>query len=373
MGEPAKDFQLKETYSDTISGAVLDIVARSCAICAGRCNERRPRVAYYLQSSRAAYFPCASVTCEGFVALYAEFDTPEAAERAAAVYNGNTNYDPEFKEALRLTRPTPTTLELLVPQPDHHICTRALVTNGLMWGLEHADNPPKPHPLKSLFDYLNDDRITTGLKETIYLGRIMDMPERKYLLSGSSVQAWEIQEIPIEICGQRWNPTGKSRYAGGWLIPGTCQFIRNLDDPEKSTQPLDCTANGSVMMLSSELAGLEMKMNNILRWGLRPIDIAFLRRNGIHGIPMWACPRRIDITTTHVKTRFTSLFGLSAQAVATLQEEKKDVDVVGLLPRHVQSAVACAGGGSGWVRYNRRCGTPGDDIMPLNYVLVVDD
>lgn len=364
MGEPVKDFQLKETYPDSIHGAFLDIVARSCMICAGHYGERRPGVGYFLRSTRANDFPCATMICEGIVALCAEFDTPEAAERAAAVYNGNTNYDPEFKEALRLTRPTPTTLELVVPQPDHHICTRALVTSGLMWSVNHADNPPKPHPLKSLLDYFSYNPATAGLKETIHLGRVMDH-------HGSSVPTWEVQEIPIEKCGQRWNPTGKSRNAGGWLIPRTCQFITNVDDPEKNTRPLDCTANGSVMMLSPKLAGLQMTMNGLIRWGLRAQDIAFLRRNGIFGIPMWSCPRRIDIITTHVNTRSrsTSLFGLAARAVATLQEEKKDVGI-SQLPQHVQSAVANTNDDDAWMRYDRCFG---DEMMPIEYTIEVDD
>lgn len=366
MGEPDKDFRLREIYSGCMNGAMLDIVARGCRFCR---QERRPEVGYFFQSSRADYFLSTSAICEGFVALCVEFDTPEAAERAAAVYNDNTNYDPEFKQALRLTRPTPTTLELVVPQPDHHVCTRVLVTSGLMSGPEHT-NPPKPHPLMSLRNYLNWNFETAGLKENIYLGRIMDNADRRDLFRGSSVPTWEVQEIPIEKCGQRWNPTGKSRNAGGWLISGACQFITNLDDPEKSTRPLDCTANGSVMMLSPELAGLQMTMNGLVRWGLRPQDIAFLRRNGIFGIPMWGCPRQIDMTTTHVRTHSTSLFGVAAQAVATLQEEEKDVGV-GWLPRHVPNALAGAAGG--WVRYDRGCGTPSDEMMPIEYGIEVDD
>lgn len=366
MGEPAKDFQLKETYPDNMSGAFLDMAARGCSICR---QEFRPRVGYFLWSSRAAYFQYATFS-EGIVALSFEFDTPEAAERAAAVYNNNNNYDPKFKQALQLTRRTPTTLELVVPQPDHHICTRALVTNGLILN-DYVLNPPKPHPFKSLLDHLSYDNKNSGLKETIYLGRIMNLPERKSLLDGDSVPTWEVQEIPIEKCGQRWNPTGKSRYAGGWLIPGDCQFITNLGDPKKSTRPLDCPAYGSVMMLSPELAGLQLVMNGLIRWGLRPQDIAFLRRNGIFGIPMWSCPRRIDTTTTHVKTRSNSLFGLAVQAVATLLKKEKDVDV-SKLPRHVQAAVASAGG-NGWMRYDRGCGNVGDRMMPIEYVVEVDD
>jgi len=363
MGDPAKDFQLKETYSSYNSGATLDIVSRGCSVC---CDESRPGVAYFLWSSREAYFLPFSVICDGIVALCFKFNSPEAAERAAAVYNDNTNYDPEFKEALRLTRLTPTTLELVVPQPNHHICTRSLVTNGFMWYLSQLGVSPKPHPLKSLLDYINDDYKNSGLKETIYLGRLMNLHERQPLLNGSSVKTWEIQEIPIEKCGLWWNPTGKSRYAGGWLIPGTCKFITNLDDPEKSTRPHDCTANGSVMRLSPTLAGLEMTMNGLIRWGLRPQDIAFLRRNGIHGIPMWGCPRRICMTTTHVKTRSISLFGMAAQAVATLLEDKKDVDV-SKLPQRVQAAVAGAKATGGWVRYDRSFGKLGDLILPINY------
>jgi len=369
MGEPTKDFKLRETYPETLVGAVLDLVARGCWACHA---EHRPKNAFFLRSFRSGLFPTPSIICDGFVALCAEFKTPKCADRAVAAYNSNTNYEPEFGEALRFTRPTPTTLELVVPQPDHRICTRALVTNGRMWyGAEIGGPPVKAHPLMSLLAHCNDNMTNAGLKEVSYLGRIMDSPEHSDIISGSTVPTWEIQEIPITKCGQRWNPTGKSCRAGGWLIPSKCQYINYLDEPEKSIRPHDCPANGSVMMLSPELAGLEMVTNGQLRWGLRPQDIAFLRRNGIHGIPIWGCPRQTDITITHVQTRSTSLFGMAVQAVAAAQqEENKGVDA-SQLPRHVQAAVSKASGG-GWVRYDR-CTDMSTRVMPLDYVVELDD
>lgn len=383
MATPAPDFELKP-HTETFNGAILDMVARGCTNC---CLDRdRPGLALWLTAfsgtigeQKRGGFPTHVVT-EGFVAMRAEFDTPEAADCAIAKYTENTNYGPEAKEPLRFARLSPTVLEIAVIQPDHGVMTRALVTSGKMWSIHPRDaEDPKDHPLVSLLNWLSGDSRRRspsdpeiGVSELTLCGRIMDTEPRKKLLNGESVPTWEIQEVPIELCGRRWNLLGKSCFAGGWTIPNICQFVVSAD-PAHHRRALDCPPNGSVLSLTPELAGLEMQMNRLIRWSLRDKDLAFLRRNGIHGIPMWGCPRRVDQTDTYfLQRQRSSLYNIAARAVVDQQEEEVDWSEATALPRHVRNKLtATAPTKKSWHRFRR--GADFGSEMPLEYTVEIDD
>ena len=344
MAEGNTPFRMQEHYPDCLNGAVTDMVARERH---QPCGANNPIAAYWCVSSDAPLRDPHNLA-EGFVAAHLRFQTTEAADAAFQVYEESNHYGAAAKECLRISRPTPIIIELAVRQPDHGVATRVLVTHTGMWVPWTLNIPtPKDHPVAALLKHVwsGPSRVTL-LSEWTVLGRIiLDVKTRRDLSEGSVTEDWVLQETPYHQCGCKWDPVGKSRMAGGWMIPKLCQY-------DGTKRPLDCPAYGSVLTLSPDLRGFEMLVNDMQRFGLRETDITFLRRNGISGIPIWGCPRMIDHAVTHVQAVPRTLSDLAAQAAAADPSKHALMRQLPGIPRLVQSKLNSASAG-GWKRYER--------------------